>query len=151
MNEKLNRWVHNSTVKYFKDSLATSTLIAQGEPRTGEEPSERYELRCLGPDWSENGSEVMIHLTVNIVIRSANTKAAPTNHNNRIGKVLPYLKCFPIKKYGGQPTDDDSFVDTFQRQGDVRTTHFDVVEPVSKIMLTTLECDFVATVSKDAL
>lgn len=148
MNEALNRWVFNSVSKHFRDGL--SNVIVQGDLRVAAEPAERYEVRFLGPDWSENGSEYIVKLTVNVVIRSANTKESPTRHNNRIGAVLPLLSCIRIKRYGAQPTDDQTSVDVFTRMGDVRTTPFDVVDPVSKIMLTTLECDFVATVSKDA-
>lgn len=151
MNSDLNRWLVNSVYKHFRENLKPDYCYIQGEIRPKDEPVVRYEFRMIGPDWTENGSEYIISLTVNLVIRSDIRATGPNQHTLRVGKALPVFSCIPINRYGHIPTDDQSRVGVLQRGAKLDTTHFDVIDPVANITLSTLEAEYVAHIRKGSL
>lgn len=151
MNEDLYRWIVNSVYKHFRSSLLPDYCYIQNEARPKDEPTVRYEFRMIGPDFAENGSEYTVNITVNLVVRSENRATGPTQHTNRVGKALTIFGCIPIKRYGHIPTDDHVQIGVFQRKSELNTTHFDVIEPVANIVLSTIEAEYTAHIRKGSL
>lgn len=148
MIEDLNKWIVNSIFDHFVTGLTGQYTWCQGLPRSKEESNQRYEVRLLGPDVGENGSEYMVRVRVNIAVRTEQETSNPHKHPVRVGNIFPLFSCILIKKVGDQPTDTQDTIGILQRMDDITTTPFDVVDPVSTTVLTTIESEFLATISK---
>lgn len=145
MTPSWNKWIVLSIADYTQTYLSGEYLWVQGTVRQKNEPSQRYELRFLGPDvitHTEDSTE--LHLTINCQISTVRTPDNVETHLMRVGKVQCMLaQCISAYKFGKDPVlDDRTLFGHLQQISNVDTTSFGTVDPVSSVERSTVEATY---------
>lgn len=151
MNELWMKWIILSLSKYVQTYFASDYVWIQDMERKPNPPTDRYELRYMGPDFEIQQPDVTLcKLTLNCQIITGQQTNDMEAHLLRVGKALKMLAvCLPVYKYGRNATiDDKTQFNQFQLDSDITTTGFGTIDPVSRCVRTTVEASYKMTIEE---
>ncbi|MDE1971185.1 MAG: hypothetical protein KGI50_06465 [Patescibacteria group bacterium] len=124
----------------FLNPSNASFVWIQGMKRPKVEPTDRFEIKYLGPDIILQTQDMFeAHLTINCQIITVQDDTLD-KHLGRVGLVQSmFITCIPIYKYGSASGDDGSYYYPLQLMSNIQTTGFGTLDPVSNSERTTVE------------
>lgn len=139
------RWCFASINTHFEGMRGGYELYIEGDERTQLNEAEFAELRIDGP-FILVPQKKLYYLDVEINIL-CQTHLDPRKHYKAQVMVGAFLRAFrnliPVYKYGDGPFDDNSLLECFHLQRDLRErvniNYFGIIRPDSRVIHTTIE------------
>lgn len=145
MNINMNKWVVLSAANWLRTYItnydSTFYVWVQGSKKPQPQPSDRFEIKFLGPDIiSQTKDMFTVHITMNCQVLTVQDNAHVDRHLQRVGLAQSmFVNCIPVYKYGSTDDDDASLYYPLQQISNVQTTPYGTVDVVSNIERTTVE------------
>lgn len=143
MDKNWTKWFLASIYKHYTDTLTDA--FVEGLPKPNNVPIDRFEIKTIGPDYTNFGTETLVRIEINILVLTGTQVSDPLRHASRIGLAQQvFANCINIYKLGKTDEDDKSLFTYVSRVNDVKTTHFSY-DPVVKLMRSTTETTYTVT------
>ena len=141
-----NKWIILSLSDYIQTYFGSVDYVwFQGMLRPKNEPTQRYEIRYLGPDIISQTQDMdTIHIAVNCQITTVKTPGDIESHLIRVGNAQTMLRqCISVYRLGSDPVmDTKTLLGNLQQISNVETTSFGTVDPVSSAERSTVEVTY---------
>lgn len=149
MNDLWMKWITLSVSDYIAKFFVNDYVWMQDMVRPNQMPSDRYEVRYTGPDFTIVSRDSFdCELTLNCQIVTGQITNEMESHLLRIGNAQKMLAvCIPVYKFGTNPVTDTKLqLSTLQLTSGIMTTPFGSIDPVSRLVRSTVEASYKMTI-----